>query len=53
MNAIILTMRTGAKQSVHWFLEDMGLDIQQRTSVWVGSPKSTISKYDTFIPLDI
>ena len=33
--------RVGAKQLVHWFLGGKGLGIQQGTSVWVGSPKST------------
>ena len=31
------------KQPVHWFLGDKGLGIQQGTSVWVGSPKSSQS----------
>ena len=33
-------MRVGAKQLVHTFLGGKGLGIQQRTSVWIGSPKS-------------
>ena len=33
----------GANQPAHyWFLGGMGLDIQQGTSVWVGSPKSSL-----------
>ena len=34
------SVRVGANQPVHRFLEGKGLDIQQGTSVWVGSPKS-------------
>ena len=34
----------GTKQVVHWFLGGKGLGIQQRTSVWVGSPKTFILK---------
>ena len=32
----------GAKQPVHSFLGGKGLGIQQGTSVWVGSPKSSL-----------
>ena len=32
--------RARAKQHVHWFLGGKVLGTQQRTSVWVGSPKS-------------
>ena len=31
----------GAKQPVHWFLGEKGLDIQQEMSVWVGLPESS------------
>jgi hypothetical protein len=31
----------GANQPVHWFFGGKGLGIQQGTSVWIGSPKST------------
>ena len=31
----------GVNQPVHWFLGGKGLGIQQGTSVWVGSPKSS------------
>ena len=37
-----MTYKVGAKQLVHLFLGDKGLDIQQGTRVWVGSPKSDI-----------
>ena len=30
----------GVNQPAHWFLGDKDLGIQQRTSVWIGSPKS-------------
>ena len=36
------SVMVGANQLVHSFLGGKGLDIQQGTSVWVGSPKSTI-----------
>jgi hypothetical protein len=35
--------RAGANQPIHWFLGGKGLDIQQGTSIWVGSPKSISS----------
>ena len=34
-------LQAGAKQPVHWFLGVKGLGIQQVTSVWVDSPKSS------------
>ena len=34
-------MPAGANQPVHWFIEGKKLGIQQGTSVWVGSPKSS------------
>jgi hypothetical protein len=35
----------GANQPVQWFLEGKDLDIQQGTSVWVGSSKSQRTIY--------
>ena len=35
---------SGANQPIHWFLGGKGLGIQQRTDVWVGSPKSCIGE---------
>ena len=40
------SLSAGAKQPVHWFLESKGLGIQQGTSVWVGSPKSSLLSVD-------
>ena len=31
----------GANQPIYWFVEGEGLGMQQGTSIWVGSPKST------------
>jgi hypothetical protein len=38
-------IRVGMNQPVHWFLGGKGLGIQQEMSVWVGSPKSFISRH--------
>jgi hypothetical protein len=40
---IMPSMTAGANQPVHWFLGGKGLGIQQGTSVWVGSPKFSIT----------
>ena len=38
--AVHLHLLVGTNQPVHWLLGGKGLGIRQRTSAWVGSPKS-------------